>query len=101
MENIKELNTMERKELTIKDVLVDVMGILGKVKVSIEQLEEIGMPIRRAISGIRICVDSIEKAEANAGMETQEEDPQEDGEKEPIRLVNIEEISGENKDKAR
>lgn len=94
-------NTMESRQMTIKDVLVDVMGILGKVKVSIDQMEEIGMPISRAISGIRICVDSIEKAEANAGMETQEEDPQGDEEKEPIRLVNIEEISGENKDKAR
>lgn len=94
-------NKMESRPMTIKDVLVDVMGILGRVKVSIDQMEEIGMPISRAISGIRICVDSIEKVEANAGMETQEEDPQEDGEKEPIRLVNIEEISGENKDKAR
>lgn len=83
-------NKMESRPMTIKDVLVDVMGILGRVKVSIDQMEEIGAPISRAISGIRICVDSIEKAEANAAK--QEESP-EDEEDDGQNVIQIHEIT--------
>lgn len=69
MDNIKELNTMERKELTVKDVLVDVIGVLGKISIPMDHFDEIGIPVKRAIDGLNMCVEAINNSERKADDE--------------------------------
>lgn len=54
---------MEPKEMTMKDILKDVLKMLNDIKIPMSEIETIGIPVGRAINGIQICVDAIEKAE--------------------------------------
>lgn len=52
-----------KKELTVNDVLTDVKKILEEICVPVKYNESIGMPIARAVSGIRMCIDAMNKAQ--------------------------------------
>ena len=54
---------MEPKAMTVKDVLKDVLNLLNGIKSPISELETIGMPVGRAINGIKMCVDAMERDE--------------------------------------
>lgn len=68
---------METK-MTVKDVLKDVMDTLNGISIPVSQLDSIGMPVARAINGIKACVDAMEKAEAEEAAKAEEEGVQDD-----------------------
>ena len=49
---------------SVKEVLVEIVEILGNISVQAKQLNEIGMPIGKAINGLNVCIDAINRAEA-------------------------------------
>lgn len=57
---------METKTMTIKDILEDVLKNLNDMKVPMAELETIGVPVGRAIAGIKVCVEALQKAEEEA-----------------------------------
>ena len=74
---------METKQLTTLDILKDVLNILGDVKVPMSELESIGIPVGRAINGIKLCVDAMEKVE----QEQQQKQEQQQEQDNVIELV--------------
>lgn len=68
---------MEPK-MTVKDVLKDVMDTLNGISIPVSQIDDIGMPVARAINGIKACVDAMEKAEAEAVAKAMAETPAEE-----------------------
>ena len=86
--------------MTVKDVLKDVLNLLNGVKIPISELETIGMPVGRAINGIKICIEALDRDDREKAMQTekakqeseqqesgQQESGQQDGEKVKIHLV--------------
>lgn len=51
-------------QTTVKDVLTDVVSTLNEINVPMSKLNEIGLPIARAIQGINICLDAFNRQEA-------------------------------------
>ena len=49
--------------MTTKDVLTDVSKMLSEITIPVTQVQNIGIPIARALDGIRICIEAMEKAE--------------------------------------
>ena len=49
--------------MTIKDVLTDVTKVLGDINVPASKIEEIGIPIAKAINGIKACIDAMNRDE--------------------------------------
>lgn len=69
---------MENK-VTVKDVLEEVMETLNGISIPVSQIDDIGLPIARAIGGIKACVDAMEKAETEEAMKkATEETPYEE-----------------------
>lgn len=66
----------ENKELTVRDVLKDVIDILGGIMVPVKEVNNIGMPIARAINGIQMCLDSFDRAEAEQNAQAEDEPAQ-------------------------
>jgi hypothetical protein len=54
---------MNNQEMTVKDILQDVIKKLNDIKVPMSMIESIGIPVAQCISGIKLCVDAIEKNE--------------------------------------
>lgn len=54
---------MEQKTMTKKEVLNITVNILGKINVPVALMDDIGIPIRNAISNILMVVDALEKEE--------------------------------------
>jgi len=52
--------------MTVKDVLADVVKVLGEISVPVTQLESIGIPVAKAINGIKLCLDAMEREEQKA-----------------------------------
>ena len=61
------------KVVTVKDILIDVKGMLGDINVLASRIDDIGIPIARSINGIQACLDAIDREE------TKEEQTQEEG----------------------
>ena len=53
-------------QTTVKDVLTDVVRILNEINVPVNKINEIGLPIARAIQGINICLDAFNRQEQEA-----------------------------------
>ena len=51
------------KETTVKEVLIDVSDVLNKINIPISLVESIGIPVARAINGIKICIDAMDRQE--------------------------------------
>lgn len=63
------METNERT-VTVEDVLADVRRILGDIDVPVQKLEQIGMPISKAINGIDLCLEAFQRErEASAKEE--------------------------------
>lgn len=80
---------MENKGMTVQEVVEQVISELGGINVPVNQLESIGIPIARAISGLKVCVDAWKQSEQAA----QEEEP-----KVEMKLVPAEEVPEEERD---
>lgn len=69
------------KQMTVEDVLKEVHDILKGIRPSMEDYEEITVPLRNAISGIRLVLDTFEKEKAKIKpLEEKEEEPEEGAE---------------------
>ena len=51
-------------QMTVRQVLEATIGILENVRVPVSQIEETGTPIRMAVGNLRICIEAMDKAEA-------------------------------------
>ena len=52
-------------QTTVKDILIDVTKLLNEINIPISLVENIGIPVARAISGIQMCLDAFERNSAN------------------------------------
>ena len=79
------MSNTETKTMTVKDILEDVYNTLKGIKVTIDEMDEIGIPLRRGLSGIKICVDALNRAaEESASKETAEQESQVTEEEAPV-----------------
>lgn len=63
---------METNKKTVKEVLEDVVDALNGIKISVKEMDEIGTPIRFALNGLNVCIDAINRAEAEILNKTDE-----------------------------
>ncbi len=54
---------MENNQMTVKEVLIDVNRVLAGIKIPVTEVENIGIPVSRAISGIQLCINAFMKEE--------------------------------------
>lgn len=74
------------KQTTVKDVLLEVSEVLNKINIPISMVEGIGIPVARAINGIKICIDAMERQEQEQAAKNEQQ-----GNEEPVlELVPIE-----------
>lgn len=52
------------EEKTVLEVLKETVAMLGNLRIPMSEMENIGFPIGRSINNIRLCVDAIERNEA-------------------------------------
>ena len=74
------MNGNEHK-MTVKDVLIDVQRILSDLKIPVKEIETIGLPVSRAVEGIKLCLDAFNKeemAQQKHDMEQQRDDGDQD-----------------------
>ena len=50
-------------QTTVNDILIDVRNILNGISLPISQVESIGIPVARAISGLNLCIGAFEQQE--------------------------------------
>ena len=63
----KEKQTMETNNtMTVKDVLTDVTKMLSEINVPATMIESIGIPVAKAINGISICIEAMEREQQMA-----------------------------------
>lgn len=65
-------------QMTIDQVLKITVETLEGLKVPVSLIDDISIPVARAISNIRMCIQAVEASRAEAESEQAEE--QEDGE---------------------
>ena len=54
---------MSERTVTLKEALAITARKLGEIKVPVSLYDEIGMPIKQAVSTLNICVKAAEEAE--------------------------------------
>ncbi len=64
-------------QMTIDQVLKITVETLEGLKVPVSMIDEIGIPVARAIGNIRMCIEAVEASRAGAKREEAEE--QKDG----------------------
>ena len=64
-------------QMTIDQVLKITVETLEGVKVPVKLMDDIGIPVARAISNIRMCIQAVEASRAEA--ENKQAEEQEDG----------------------
>jgi hypothetical protein len=57
------------RQMTVRDVLSEIDRQLSDLKIPAPEIESIGVVISRAISGIRICIEAMDKADAEAAKQ--------------------------------
>lgn len=60
-------------QTTVKDILIDVRNILNGINLPISQVESIGIPVARAISGLNLCIGAFENQEKEQAQKKQHE----------------------------
>lgn len=68
------METNER-QMTVRDVLLEVQHQLNELKIPVAEVETIGIVVARAISGIQVCIEAMDRADAEQAEQ-----------KEPIQL---------------
>ncbi len=58
-------------QTTVKDILIDVSKLLNGINIPVAMVESIGIPVARAINGIKICIDAFDQ-QKEAEQEKQE-----------------------------
>ena len=69
--------------MTVQDVLKQVYDILNGINISVAEVERIGVPLSKAASGLKACIDACEKDIAN------------DTEPAEGEIISLEKITGE------
>ena len=64
---------MEEKKITIYEAITMTANMLSKIEVPAELVEKIGIPIARSINNLRICADTIAKAQQDEEKETEKD----------------------------
>lgn len=73
-------------QTTVKDILIDVNKMLSEISIPVSMIENIGIPVARAISGIQLCIDAFEQQKKEQDdelkMEIVDVEPMQDEDKE-------------------
>lgn len=64
--------------VTVLDVLRDVLNTLNGISVPMTQINEIGLPLVRSINNIKMCVEAMEKDEAERAAAAEAANAQEE-----------------------
>lgn len=68
-------------QMTVKDVLNDVIKLLNGINIPVSMVETVGIPVARAINGINLCINAFDEqekakqAEQEPEIEIREVDP--------------------------
>lgn len=57
---------------TIKEVLEDVVSMLGGIKIPVTEMQSIGVPVVRSINAIKLCLDAMTDHSQNQDETTEE-----------------------------
>ncbi len=52
-----------KRPMTTKEILTDIVRILGNIDVPVSRIEQIGIPIARCINGVQVCIEAITREE--------------------------------------
>lgn len=56
-------------EMRVRDVLDVTMRMLGRVQITVDEVDRIGIPVRDAIHNMKMCVEAIDRDEAEQAEE--------------------------------
>lgn len=65
-------------EMRVRDVLEVTNRMLERVQVPVGMINQVGIPIRDAVHNIQMCIDAIDRDEAEQAEEPEIEEPAED-----------------------
>ena len=57
--------------MTVKEVLMDVSETLGSIDVPVPLIETIGIKIAKSLNGVNLCVDAMNRDEAEQAKKEQ------------------------------
>ena len=60
---------MEENTMTLEDVIRITANNLRKIQIPVELIDSIGIPIRRNIENLQMCLDAMEKKEKKKEQE--------------------------------
>ena len=69
------MNEEMTKEMTVEDVLKDCVETLDNLKITMNQIDELGFPISRVSINLKNCITAIERSKM---MEEAKENSEED-----------------------
>ena len=58
--------------MRVRDVLEVTMRMLGRMQITVDEVDRIGIPARDAIQNIQMCVDAIDREAAQQAEEPEE-----------------------------
>lgn len=71
--------------MRVRDVLEVTMRMLGRMQITVDEVDRIGIPVRDAIQNMQMCVDAIDREAARKAEEPEielvGEEPAEDDNK--------------------
>lgn len=73
-------------QVTVRDVIEGTINMLGNIAVPRNLNEQIGVPIDRAISNLRECINAFDRADEAARQAKVQEEPEEEPEGEAIEI---------------
>ena len=73
-------------QVTVRDVIEGTINMLGNIAVPRSMNEQIGIPIDRAISNLRECINAFDRADEAARQAKVQEEPEEEPEGEAIEI---------------
>ena len=64
---------MATQTMTIKEVLIKVHQDLGNINVPVAQIDQIGVPIAQALNNIGMCIEAMNRSEAEEAQAKDDE----------------------------
>ena len=65
-------------DMRVRDVLEVTMRMLGRMQITVDEVDRIGIPARDAIHNMHMCVDTIDREAVRQAEEPEIEEPAED-----------------------
>ena len=69
---------MNDNPMRVRDVLEVTMRMMGRVQITVDEVDRIGIPVRDAIHNMKMCVEAIDREAARQAEEPEIEEPAED-----------------------